>query len=79
MVYKLYVRHLFISWFAQSLGRCNITTLQRTIKRQIEDSTMTTKIFRYKFIEQTNRRMKQKSIFFEDIENFDKFVFECEK
>lgn len=79
MVYKLYVRHLFISWFAQSLGRCNITILKRTIKRQIEDSTMTTKIFRYKFIEQTNRRMKQKSIFFEDIENFDKFVFECEK
>ena len=40
---------------------------------------MTTKTFRYKFIEQMNRRMKQKSIFFEDIENFDKFVFECEK
>lgn len=57
----------------------NITILKRTIKRQIGDFTTTTKTSRYKFIEQTNRRMKQKSIFFEDIGNFVKFVFECEK
>jgi len=40
---------------------------------------MIMKTFRYEFIEQTNRRTKQKSIFFGDIENFDKFACECGK